>query len=92
MSTKPKIYTFSFGNSNDGPVGGCIDVVAHSPEEALAHLQNDDPLPDHADIMSPNLDQRFFDNTGRVPRVNRITAYFTPENLTINDIENVYDL
>lgn len=36
---KRKSYHFDLGNSNQGPLGMCARITAHSKEEALARLR-----------------------------------------------------
>jgi hypothetical protein len=78
-------YHFSCGNSSDGPIGFCARVKTTSKKEALEILKR--VLPDEIKIR-PNYqggEQGKKDDAA----IEYIEAYISPDNIKIDDIDEV---
>lgn len=72
-----KLYTFSLGNSNTGPIGFCIRVRANTRKEALEIVKVElTALAEGQDI--PLLEK---------DKVDYLCVFFNPDHVTIKDIE-----
>ncbi len=71
-------YHFDLGNSNDGPIGFCAVVEAHSPEEALRKLR--EALPDFIEVKNVEDDD-----------IEYLNVYFNPDAVTTKDIDDEWE-
>lgn len=78
-----KRFTFSFGNSNTGPVGYCASIVAETPEQAVELLKKQ--IPGEWEVNG-NPDEEGFDG------LRYIQVYFNVDAITVADIDDVEDL
>jgi len=76
-----KNFHFDFGDSNDGPIGGCARVLAYTKKEAVQKLK--DAMPDEIEARS------FCVSGGEVEYLN---VYFNAENINTGHIDDVEDV
>ena len=74
-------YHFNIGGSRDAKIGFCAQVEAHSPEEAVRLLQ--DALP--ADGLNVPCND---DLCSSRPAIDYVRVYFSPDVITIEDIDD----
>lgn len=80
-------YHFSFGNSNDGPIGYCAAVYADSPQEAVGILKTElEELRAQDGAMISDYGE--FRGTGE-KGISYVQAYLNEEKVTVDDIDDV---
>lgn len=74
-------YHFSLGNSSDGPVGFCAEVIATSLEAAVAILK--EKMLDESEVMTES------DEDGNV---GYLCVYFNSDAITAEDCDLITDM
>jgi hypothetical protein len=78
---KLKEFHFDFGDSNDGPIGGCAVVVAYTKAEALKKLR--DALPDEIELKR---------HLGLPDDIAYFNVYLNPAKITAKHIDFADDV
>jgi hypothetical protein len=83
MAGKKFSFHFSCGNSTDGPIGFCGRVEGETKEEALEIMKK---------VLPREVIIRPYGSNEDNGKVEYIEAYITPENMTLEDIDEVNEL